>query len=310
MGRCNESDRNVFNYSGHFFPCGIDYIYSFSVPLFFVISGFLTKVKPIEPLDFIKKMFRSLGRPMLIYAALNVMLVLIVTWRRNEFTIFTPMESLYNVVIGNSEKGLGVMWFVYTLIVLKLIYQFISCKIIWRLLLPISIIITVWLNYHHIFLANAIINTCMALPFFMLGHAAQCTQHSLHKINCKSWKSVAVIGLCLLGIALATNVNPAVRVFRNEYGNVFTLFLFSGVCGTVLVFILSKIMSDLQVNIVATLSRGNIFTLGVHLYIILIVKHFCPNNDILYYLFALIILLMMYPLIKWAETRAPYLLGK
>lgn len=65
MGRLDEGAGHLFDNCWAFFPLGNQIIYMFSVPLFFFISGFLSKTNETEKV-FWSKLFRSLVLPLLI----------------------------------------------------------------------------------------------------------------------------------------------------------------------------------------------------------------------------------------------------
>lgn len=54
---------------GHMFPKGLEFIYAFSVPLFFLLSGFTTSRKQTDESAVTGVVIR-LGLPMVVYAAL------------------------------------------------------------------------------------------------------------------------------------------------------------------------------------------------------------------------------------------------
>lgn len=151
----------------------------------------------------------------------------------------------------------------------------------------------------------------LALPFFMIGNMAQKYIDILNRVNCRNISVLMLTLICILIIVVSVFYNPAVRVYRNEYGSLFSLYLLSGLAGVTLVYILSKLT---YVNkwggVIKTLSQGNLLTLGIHIYLITLLKAIMPTSDVLYYVLAFVILVFMYPIIKLAERKAPYLIGK
>jgi Acyltransferase family. len=112
---------------GHFFSVGNKFIYVFHVPLFFVISGYLLK-KESDPSVFWKKLWYNLMVPMLLMIVIKFSITCIVQLVDGSFELMSIYWFLRNVLFG-MVSGFGVLWFVYTLIIQKTIFQFCSSKI-------------------------------------------------------------------------------------------------------------------------------------------------------------------------------------
>ena len=76
--------------------------------------------------------------------------------------------------------GLGTLWFVYTLIILKIILQYTRHLKSLRFMLFVALPLTSMLlhdsyipfcGYNLTELPNGLLNTCLAYPFFILGYA-------------------------------------------------------------------------------------------------------------------------------------------
>ena len=105
---------------GHFFPSkGQGFVYSFSVPIFFFLSGYLTKIDSCNFKEAFKKVFYSLFVPMFIFILYNWFFVL----KHNHFElrINTTIEPVYRTILGCHQPILGTMWVVYDLIIIRLL---------------------------------------------------------------------------------------------------------------------------------------------------------------------------------------------
>lgn len=120
---------------GHFFSLYDIYVYVFSVPLFFLISGFLTK-QETDIKVFWKKILFNLVVPMVIICSTDYLIrsakgyVQTSTWSEN------PLSFIVRLLIG-TQGALGAFWFVYTLIILKIVFQFTKkpyLHIVWTIL--------------------------------------------------------------------------------------------------------------------------------------------------------------------------------
>ena len=122
-----------FIIAGHCNVPGKEYIYAFSVPCFFILSGFLTK-RETDLKVFWQKLWWNLVVPMLLFTGINMLYVFLKLYIQGEFSYLLLWKGPLLAVLGFQGQdyngvGLGAMWFVYTLIVCKVIFQFLPAKI-------------------------------------------------------------------------------------------------------------------------------------------------------------------------------------
>lgn len=113
----------IFIVSGHYAPPHFEYLYTFSVQMFFMMSGFLTKTGNGSLKTRIGKVTTQLIMPLLILAFLYNILFAISQIVFGEMTLSMFLHNLTGIFIGN-VFALGGLWFVYTLIVVKLVDMF------------------------------------------------------------------------------------------------------------------------------------------------------------------------------------------
>ena len=121
----------ILSLQGTFFSIGNKYIYTFSVALFFCISGFLCK-KEEDHRFFWKKLWYNLIIPMILICTISFAWKTQSEIRHNIFNC----ENLYMfpiLLISGFHKVLGPMWFVYTLCILKIVFQFLPSKWLYTL---------------------------------------------------------------------------------------------------------------------------------------------------------------------------------
>ena len=155
---------------GHFFPLGDKYIYAFSVPLFFVISGFLCKKEP-EHRVFWKKIFSNLIIPMLIIVSVNFLYDCMLA------LIKGGIDERCNVIKWGIKLclgfhgALGNCWFIYTLVVMKIVFQISSNKIFYAIVVLCILLSYIYNAYLPSLLpsSNSIVNVTTAFPFFGIG---------------------------------------------------------------------------------------------------------------------------------------------
>lgn len=132
---------------GHMFPYHFtDFVYSFSVPAFFWASGYLASTNA-DKKTFLKKLWNSLVVPYLLICAVNVVLCVII-FHNHYLTFHGVFKSLVAIPLGmqsfpdNSAIGIGAMWFVYTLAVIKIIHCFTKKEVL--AVLSVLSLLAVW----------------------------------------------------------------------------------------------------------------------------------------------------------------------
>ena len=294
---------------GHFFSLYNKYIYVFNVPLFFMISGFLCK-KEYSHNVFWKKLWYNLVLPMVIICSINYVImggVELFLHHNCNLNIHNIMMHIRDIIIG-MHSGVGLCWFIYTLILLKIIYQYIN-----RIFLLFLIFISCFLfmrvveiseSFHE---PNAIINVCAAFPFFIIGNWSRNLIHSLNSIDNKILFLLLITSIMCVWIS--GTYNGSVWMYNCKYGGNFLFFILGGIAGTILVFVLSKLLRTTPKPII-TLSTGTIVILGFQSYPITLFKHYIMERTWLDLIYALIVLVIFIPVIIGFEKFFPIILGR
>lgn len=302
-----------FIIAGHFFPNGYEYIYVFNVPVFFVLSGYLCKSEA-DHCYFLKKIFFTLFCPMFILNILNFILIDIVSYCNGNTDIFYFIR--YFRLVGSSligaQSGIKELWYVYTLILLKIIDHYVSENIkvkgliffvciVWMILKPLGD------KYE-----NAMENCFVAYPFFQIGVFLKKYWQQINDFNNKIW--LLVVGLlCTLIICYCGYYNGYVQMYRCLYGNHIYLYLLGGMAGTVFIYALSKLFVFGGNTLSSTcVAKGTILILGFQMPIIHLL---CDCIDyqggvVEAFVLSLLILLMFIPLIKLLEIYFPIIIGQ
>ena len=301
---------------GHFFSIGSKYIYTFNVALFFVISGFLTK-KENRPIIFWKKIWYNLILPTIIICSINFLWNCQSEIRHHSFNLneyyWFPIK-----LISGFYTSLQVMWFVYTLAVLKIIYQYTNIKTRYLLffILPICCIINNSLNGTHYEAiqtkeeyANSIINVTLAYPFFIMGNTVSKYKKQINDFN-NYYIEIVILLLSLFVIYIAGTYNNYIYMYVNDFGGNFILFLLGGIAGTAFVLILSKLLSVYKSNYIKVLSNGTIIILGFHMIFRRIIKSIIPGQTLYDVMLAAVIMAFFFPIIIIAEKYFPLIIGK
>ena len=297
---------------GHFYSVGEKFIYIFHVPLFFVISGFLNK-KEVDGRVFWRKLWYNLAVPMLLMAVLNFCYHCILMAFNGSLAIVDAYWFVRNLAFG-MVAGLDTLWFVYTLMLLKIIYQFCHSDKLFYYLTVIMLALAFAYNHNDFsgypfFLnePNAIIDVCTAYPFFAFGVLMRNYKGILNALNNKV-VFIAAFACGLLLVSLCSVYNGYVGMFGCNYGGNIFLFLVGAIAGTVMIWALSKLLGS-SPKIINIVSRGTIIILGFHKILIdLVWIFFTPS--VFDVVFAILITLLFIPLIIATEYYFPLLAGK
>ena len=297
---------------GHFYSVGEKFIYVFHVPLFFVISGFLNK-KEIDGHVFWRKLWYNLTVPMLLMVLVNFIYIYALQLISGTSSLVNAYWLVRNVVFG-MVAGLDTLWFVYTLIILKIIYQF--CHSNRLFFAQIAVMLTLAYIYNNSNLSgfpfflkesNAIVDLCLAYPFFAFGVLMRNYKEMLNVLN-KKPVLIALFACGLFLVSLCSTYNGYVGLYSCDYGGNLFLFLVGAFSGTVMIWALSKLFGCASKTI-ADISRGTIIILGFHKILIDLARTFFTPSvyDVV---FATLILLLFIPLIIAIENYFPLMAGK
>lgn len=294
---------------GHFFSIGHKFIYVFNVPLFFLISGFLCKKEKDNRL-FLNKLLYNLIIPMVI---ISTIVFLYLSIRHETIEIINIVRFLEYGLLGY-HYGIHECWFVYTLCLLKIIYQYCPRSPIFYTIGFFSLFGAYVFNhidlshYNSLFKAsNSLVNVFTAFPFYAAGVFLRDFKEQLDKMrNYIMLGFTFVCGMVL--VYLSAYNNGYVWMYICSYGGNMLWFLLGGIAGAASIFAISKMLGRAPM-FVEKISNGTILILGFHIYIIPLFSRFYHNS---YYDFisAFVIVLLFIPIIILAEKHFPLLLGK
>ena len=297
---------------GHFYSVGEKFIYVFHVPLFFVISGFLNK-KETDGQVFWKKLWYNLAVPMLIMATLNLIIHCILKLLNGSFEPIDLYWFVRNVLFG-MVSGYDALWFVYTLIFLKVLFQYCpSLRLFYSVTAGMLVLAYLYNNLDlsgfPFFLSqpNAVVNICTAFPFFALGVFLRNLKVVLNEWN----QTMMLLSTFVCGMLVVSGCyyfNEYVAMYRCDYGSSILLFLLGGIAGSIMIFAFSKVLGR-DTKVVAIISKGTIIILGFHKLLIALTREFFSES---YYdiVFAAMIVMLFVPLIITTEKYFPLMAGK
>lgn len=305
-----------FIIAGHCIVPGNKYIYVFSVPCFFILSGFLSK-KESNSILFWEKLWWNLILPMCLYFIINTLIQFGVQIINGSFKIEYIYQAPLMAAIGmqgqSSEAGgLKAMWFVYTLVLCKILLQYSSLLRRENLLLIILSVICLFcawlLKFNDIVVYNSFVDLLLAMPFFTMGYLLRPYKSTLSNLSRKWILLLSIIGI--VGICICGTYNDIVMLYRCSYGSSILLCLAGAFCGTIFIYCVSNLLQSYLSNYVRIIGGGTLVILGLHFVIIQIINKFTDIHGIWLYLESLVIFVGFIPVIKYIEIHIPVLYGK
>lgn len=244
---------------GHAWPPSIvsQYIYSFHIPSFFIISGFLYKRH--SALQTLKR----LAIPVLFFSFVNLFYFLaksIMIYHLSFGESFSHM-CIFKYRYDQGDTMFTGLWFIEVLFVGRLLlgdlWKSLNLKF-YYLVASLFVLIMIMLSYfnYNSFWIYYISRIIPCFPFLVVGLYLK-KQDRINAII-----STNYIYMILPIFMLLVFINGECDIFSNTYGFSYILFFFNACAMS---FVLFKLCSKLPHNtFVETLSRGTLVVLGVH----------------------------------------------
>ena len=216
-------------------------IYSFHMPLFFVLSGMLYKYRSF--LETIKKAFKSLVVPYFIISVICLCYYLVLKGLQGNITWMDVWSRVGAIFLGlgyetnNWTPVSSPMWFVVALLVIYLILSLSRNKYYDIAVLVISIIISIILRKTDVDTLFPIDSALMAMPFFVVGYIFK---DFIINID---FKKLLVPALLMLPVWYITAVfNGRVDMCGCNYGRSMILFYLIGLMACFIAISFCKII--------------------------------------------------------------------
>lgn len=226
------------------------YIYSFLIPLFFILSGMLYKqTKYTNTYTFAKQRAKSLLYPYFIWS-----LILFGFWAIADSGDYSITKGFIGVFYGVCQHDFldwgMMMWFIPTLYITEITYDFISRKTKRKLLFVIILTI---LGYAYSYLINNPLPWGVNISFVMLFfyHIGKISFTTISKMK----KNQFIVGLpILIAIYIITSqANGEIYSEKGEFQNLI-YYILSGTSGTFMLVFLFNIINLKYIQIVGQCS--------------------------------------------------------
>ena len=308
-----------------------DFIYSFHMPLFFILSGYFANNKK-EPLkDYVLKNIKGLLLPYVFFYILTLPFGYFVIYAHPynhpydgwiDF-ICKPLIGLFTVeTTPFAFHTNGPSWFFVALFWVKLIF-YISKKYncsCWSLVLTsvISLCLLGGVKILDINLYARIDAALLAYPLYVFGYIFHKYVSYIDHIQIITLKKKIVLVVLIFLLCYSFGVmNGHVEFSAAHYGENVLLMYLSAILGTMGVVTLSCILPDNKYLLI--IGEGTAVVLGLHSPIQQLVKEVVklifnlPTHDyslIIALLMVLVVTIIHIPIILFLNTKCPYLMGR
>ena len=308
---------------GHCFPIGLTpFIYSFSVPLFFIISGYLTKNEPTLK-TFFTKNFHTLIIPYILLCIIkdgNYIISNITDIKELSYTFGAIIFGFHTLFDAPGAKNL---WFVYSLFLIKFLFQLFNSKKQQTIMTAIFLTAGIIYNYLGLKYTLAATNSFLAMPYFYIGYILgnsykEKVNTFVNKLKTKPFEAIITSFIIIVCIYYLSKYNGSAWMYRGNYGNNILIFYFLGYLGTLCIFVISALLDSVRLKAVTIISAGTILILQFHrdVYHPLgkIIKNLglteVGSMDISTLIASIIVILAFVPIILIVKKLFPILIGR
>lgn len=300
------------------------YIGIFHMPLFFFISGYLTKVRKGTKEEF-SKWKRSLIIPYFIYNLIFYPYWVIRLYVNSSSNIglfdylVKPIIGLFFLQIDTpiSCSVNGVTWFLVALLIMRMTVHLCNKSqhsTLFMILITLSFIIMFIINSHDGLIdALTIDGLLKSMPLYMLGFVTR----KYDIFNNNSTKHNLTCAIVFIGISVVCG-----KIYHDTYSFAIEMISFYAVLVTATYgfMFLCKLLDCKKSSIMVNLSLGTLMIMGLHWmfigttnFVLEQILHLQTGIEYPWHmaiLFALAIDFSIYPLIIFAQKNMPILLGK
>ena len=284
-------------------------IYSFHMPMFFILSGYVTKPDSTTFKDYIKKKFKRLLLPaiLLYLLALPIYFAFYHNW--SDPTLLMPVIKRIFYIKGECVFNKPVWFFfcLFQILVLIKLFNLPNAKTIKLLIVGSCSLLLSWFFYTSAwgyFKLFGFDKCVLGLFFYLCGMILRKTKYN---------KYIFIIGLLLLPIWLyfGVSLNPKVRMYDMYLCN-FWFFVISGITGSLCFFSISKCFDSLKnIGFIKEYAKWTVFIVGSH-YVVVIGFHQIMTKfslghtyvfDIACLCFVILSLAIYKPICRWLEKH-------
>lgn len=308
LGHLNSAEQPIRNF-----------IYSFHMPLFFILSGMFFE----ENTDFktlLTKSIKTLLVPYIIFLVLDAAIYMAMHDFETESVIFSVQTRLISLTGIRLRITNLPIWFLFALFYIKIMYYFIGKnKCVEMIFIIVSICLVAVAKYFWYPPKCMYIVALPCMVFYILGRKLKWYILKLDEIEFNI-KNIMLFTLMAVSLYVASNVNDCVNIYSYKYGNG-AMFFFNGILGSILVAVLSVWFSRTKYisKILTYYGKNSVIVMTCHYYLCRIalpkfMNMFGMSQYLYNYITQIIVLgmvlIIMVPLIFISNRYLRFVFGK
>ena len=291
------------------------FIYLFHMPLFYLISGFLSHKDKRDFSEILRSSVKRFLVPYFFFRLLGWLWWFFFSYERHPelfsrdgITFFKPLFAILLGLGYNTDFAYTVCtpaWFLFSLFWLKIFSNYILTSWIRCLsIVAFSIVLIKLFDLLDFHLYFSLENALLALPFFVIGFYIKKSE-ILRFIDKKYF--VLLLFFCILGFYIQLG-SERVDMNRICYGDSLFLFYLLPILFTVVLMKFFSIYFNKKYDVVEKISSGAIVVIGIHQYLLFIFNKIGGSNFV-GIIMSLIVLLLCLFFIKLFNKYIPFLIG-
>lgn len=282
------------------------YVFSFHMPIFFFLSGYVYNPQKYTNLwSIVKRKANTLLWPYLFFFLINFIYWILFFGSKQYF------EPIWKMLYSSNTLSAPFipLWFLTCLFVLEILFFILQKKFkSFGLLIMVlfSTILGFWLAYKKYYLPWGIDIAMVAILFYYLGFILKNKMDQIDKIK-NIWIYLFGFVMLIANYLLAQYQNIQTSIFYRFYDKPW-LFLLVAICGILGYMILAKFLKKTllkNITIIDWLGRNSLIILGLHTIFYYYVSdffriylHIYPKTSVLYsFIYTIITLVMITPFI-------------
>jgi fucose 4-O-acetylase-like acetyltransferase len=308
------------------------YLTTFRMPLFFLLSGYFEGGNSIG--ETAKVGLKRLLWPYAIFYLLAYLWTVIETFCLG--IPYYPNPSAYEVLakpalgflLGMGDNTPfstiinGPLWFLMALFWVKLLFALLSalCRgralFIYLAQLPVVAVALLLKDSDWAFFFSA---ECalLALPFYVMGYALK--KGDLFERLHESGKMPFLLPVAFLASFLLFKANGGISIANGIVGKSMALYYLDGAFGSLMVMLIARLLPQRRLKIVEAVAQGTLVIVGLHLHLayclIALLEKAQHSSSVAFsnfegLAFSLLVLLVLLLPIKAIEKRCPWVLGR
>ena len=248
-------------------PGSKNFIYSFHIPLFFLLSGYVHKAAVNLKFAF-KKNITKLLLPYFYFYLISLAYNYIIEIKHHQYTFIT--HSRFRFIMG-LFAGVGYstnfsdsvnhpLWFLVALFVVRIIYLLLETLFknnLYLIALTICILLSgiIYLKLNNIDLLFSIDSAILALPFYFFGVVMKKQYKRYHFFKYNVFNGFLFL-LFAVSVYWLAKINGSADMNFPSWGNNIFLFYFIGLIGSLMVIALSFLFNKVSIAVINTIA-GN-----------------------------------------------------